>query len=299
MVKGLRLECGGGAEVKLRAIPERRFARFLHDLSQLRGIAFCAASETNVHTLADVERHRNAQADKVVEHIDKLIHETARRGLRDLSDSIRDLPPQLYTQLVCQVELFHRVLTKAISYYALRIPATLGRIRWRVDRKDVIPTAYEAAFRRLLPALLQTKSHRDPMWMIKDAGDYRYFKRYEFPPGEVPTYLTEHYGIPVSEDVSDVGKMVREDFRLVDSAEVPGVQVADLLASGVRRVLRGRFDDPERIATLLGSNMVMEERGKPPLQLMALGRGESVAVTDRTDTVVRLMQRSCKPYIPR
>jgi len=299
MVAALRRDYGGGSEVKLRDIPEQRFARFLHELSQLRGIAFCAGAETHLHTMEDVERHREAQAYKVVEHIDKMIHEEARRGVRDLSESIRALPPQLYTQLVCQIELFHRVLTKAVSYYALRIPGTLGAFRWRLDRKDVLPTAYEDAFRKILPALLQTKSHGDPMIMIKDAGDYRRFKRYEFAPGEAPTYLAEHYGIAVSDDVSDVGKIVREDFKLVDSAAVPGVQVADLLASGLRRVLRGRFDYPDRIAMLLGANMVSEERGKPPLQLIALGAGDSTAVTDRTATLVGLMQRACKSYLPR
>ena len=46
----------------------------------------------------------------------------------------------------------------------------------------------------ILPAfVLQTKSLREPMYqiMIKDAGDYRYFKCYEFPLplGCAPTYL--------------------------------------------------------------------------------------------------------------
>lgn len=299
IVKTLRLECGDGREVKLREIPEGRFANFLQDLSKLHGIAFAVAAETHLHTVAGIAAHRDRQADKVVEYIDKMLHEVARQGLRDLSTAIRCLPPQLYTQLICQVELFHRVLTRAVSYYALRYPATLGKIRWRIDRKDVVPTAYEDAFRRIVPALLQSQSLRDPMIMIKDAGDYRFFKRYEYPPGEAPTYLNEEYGIPVSGDVGDVGKMLRDDFKLVDSSEVAGVQVADLLASGLRRALRGRFDHPDRIAALLGANMVGLDEGKPSLQLIALAEGENAPVSDRTATLVRLMQRACKPYLPK
>jgi hypothetical protein len=93
--------------------------------------------------------------------------------------------------------------------------------------------------------------------------------------------------------------MLRDDFKLVDSSEVAGVQVADLLASGLRRALRGRFDHPDRIAALLGANMVGLDEGKPSLQLIALAEGENAPVSDRTATLVRLMQRACKPYLPK
>jgi hypothetical protein len=235
----------------------------------------------------------------VVEHIDKLVHETARRGLRKLADEIRALSPQLYTQLVCQVELFHDVLANSISFYATRIPPTLANIRWRIDRKDVVQTAYERAFRIILPALLQTKSLREPMIMIKDAGDYRRFKRYEFPSGGAPTYLFKHYGIATSNDVADVGKMVRDDLKLLDSSSTSGIQVADLLASGLRRALRGRFDDVEAIASLLGSNMVGLARGEPSLRLMVIGEGPNRRVSERTGQLFALMKRATKPYLPR
>jgi hypothetical protein len=299
LINPLRREFGDGGEAKINDIPETRFAKFLGDLADLRGVAFCVASEAHASTEETIRHHQRKQAEKVVEHVDKMIHETARRGLRNLADEIRALSPQLYTQLICQVELFHDALSNSVSFYATRIPATLAKIRWRIDRKDVVQTAYEKAFRMVLPALLQTKSLREPMIMIKDAGDYRHFKRYEFPVGAAPTYLFEHYGIATSDDVADVGKMVRDDLKLLDSNSVVGIQIADLLASGLRRTLRGRFTDLGAIARLLGANMVGLSRGEPSLRLIAVGEGPSRPVTQQTKELFALMKRATKPYLPR
>jgi hypothetical protein len=258
LVGALRADCANGAETKLSDIPEPRYARFLLDLSHLRGIAFAVAVDAHRHTDQSLRAHQEGQAAKVIEHVEKMHYPEARIGLQELADAIRSLPLQLYAQLVCQVELFHKVIARSVTYYAQRQPPTLGSFRWRVDRKDTIPTAYETAFRRILPALLQTKSLKEPMLMLTESANYTFFRRFEYPPGEAPTYLKEDYGIDFGNSPVNIGKMVRDDFKLVDSAKVSGVQVADLLASGIRRVMRGNFDDPVRIATLIGGNLLQE-----------------------------------------
>ena len=43
LIKGLRFEFKQGHEAKLGDIPEARYARFLEELSRLRGIAFAVA----------------------------------------------------------------------------------------------------------------------------------------------------------------------------------------------------------------------------------------------------------------
>lgn len=297
LVRDLRLECTFGKEAKLSDIPERRYARFLYDLSHLRGIAFAVAIDAHLHTEEGLIKHRDGQAAKVVEHIDTMLYAEGRQSLQELSDAIRTLPVQLYTQLICQVELFHALLTRAITYYAQRQPATLRSLRWRVDRKDTIPTAYENAFRTILPVLLQTKSLKDPMLMLTEGADYSFFKRYEYASGKEPTYLKDLYGIDHKDGSVDIGKIVREDFQLVESSTVPGVQVADLLASGLRRTMRRNFDDPERIATLLGSNLLQEFHRKPPLRLFALGPGRDEQVSERTAHLLKAMTQFNKAFL--
>jgi len=296
LIGDLRVEISGGGEVKLRDLTESRYARFLTDLARLRGIAFGVAMDAYQHSDAQLIHHRDMQAQKVLTHIEKMHHAEARRGLEDLAQAIRLLPVQLYAQLCAQVELCHAVLRTGITYFAQRHPPTLAHLRWRVDRKDTIPTAYENAFRIILPALLQTKSLRDPILQLTGA-DYSFFQRFEFPRGAAPTFLRDDYGIDMETDPLDVGKMIREDFRLVDSAAVPGVQVADLLASGLRRTMRGNFDDPEKIARLLGANMLQREEGAPPLKLISLGGIPDIPVTDRSAVLSAAMGRYAKSLL--
>lgn len=296
LVGQLRIDCAGGKEAKLNDVSEDRYARFLSDLSRLHGIAFAVAIDAHLHTDAALQTHRDGQAGKVLENIDMMLYPQGRQAVQDLSDAIRCLPVQLYTQLVCQVELLHKVITRAITYFAQRYPATLSSLRWRVDRKDTIPTAYENAFRIILPGLLQTKSARDPMLMLKGAN-YEFFKRFEFASGEVPRFLKEDYGLDYGDDVADVGKMVRDDFQLVDSNDVAGVQVADLLASGLRRAMRCNFDDPARIASLLGANMLQEAHRAQPVRLIALGNGNEPIVSEQTARLLTAMTQFNRPYL--
>jgi hypothetical protein len=157
-----------------------------------------------------------------------------------------------------------------------------------LDRKAKIPTAYEEAFRKILPVILQSMSLADPMLMLEGA-DYRPFSRFDYPPGEEPSYLKDAYGIE-SKGGSNIGRMVREDFKLADSVSTPGIQVADLLASGIRRLFRGGFRADEKISLLLGANMVQQLRGEPPVVMVSLDK--SAVASERTARLIRLMSSS-------
>lgn len=284
-----------GAETKLKHLSESQYVWFLTELRKLDGLVFAVAVDVGLHHPKAVIQHRDGQADKVVEHRDKMIHESARRGLDDLASEIRALPAQLYTQLICQLELFHKVLTRAPLYFVQRHPPTLGHFRWRLDRKAKAPTAYEEAFRKILPAILQSMSLSDPMIMLEGA-DYRHFSRFDYPPGDEPTYLKDTYGVE-SKGGSNIGKMIREDFKLADSATTPGIQVADLVASGIRRLLRGRFQAEQKIALLLGANMVQQLRNETPVVMVSLDK--SAIVSERTARLTHMMATSGRPMLAR
>lgn len=295
LINRLRRECSNGSEAKLRDLSEEQYSRFLKQLGELNGLLFAVAVDVSLHSADAIAHHRDMQAAKIIEHRDKMRFESGRQALTDLSAAIGSLPVQLYTQLVCQVELFHKVLTRAPLYYVQRNPPTLGHLRWRVDRKAETPTRYETAFRIVLPALLQTKSFEDPMIMLEGA-DYTHFNRFDFAPGEQPDYLRTEYGIDTT-DGANVGKMVGEDFKFVDSSLVAGVQVADLLASGLRRLFRGGFQNPTRVAQLLGANMVQEMNGKPLLRLISLDRGGMVSMNSAE--LIGTMANYARPMLAR
>ena len=286
-----------GAETKLKHLSDEQYVWFLSELNKLGGVAFAVAVDVGLHRPLEIERHRNRQADKIVEHRDKLIHEAAKQGLTDLSDLIQSLPVQLYTQLSCQLLLFHKILTVATLYFVQRHPPALGHFRWRLDQKARVPTAYEDAFRKVLPAILQTMSLDDPMIMLK-GENYSHFEQFNYPKGGEPTYLRDQYGIESrGGDMTNIGRVVREDFELVDSARCAGIQVADLLSSGFRRLLRGGFSNPETVARLLGNNMVQEVRNQVPVLLVSLD--ETADVSDDVARLLRIISASTRPMLTR
>ena len=62
---------------------------------------------------------------------------------------------------------------------------------------------------------------------------------------------------------------------------VSGVQAADLLASGLRKLFRGEFNRQHEIALLLGANMVGELTQAPIVRLISLSRAMPVRRQNR------------------
>lgn len=293
LISQIRAIGNNGAETKLKNLTEDQYIWFLKRLRALDGLAFSVAVDVGLHRSEAIVLHRNRQADKVIEHREKMMHESARQGLTELSNQIRSLPTQLYTQLVCQLELFHLILTRAPLYFVQRHPPSLGHFRWRLDQKARVPTDYEESFHKMLPVILQTMSLTDPMLMLEGA-DYRHFSRFDYSADEEPTYLKDCYGIE-SRGGSNIGKMIQEDFQLADSATTPGLQISDLIASGIRRLLRGSFDAEDQIALLIGANMVQCLKDENPIKLITLD--QTANVSPRAAHLIELIASTGRPML--
>lgn len=297
LVSRLRFRHGGGREIKLGSLHEKDFIRFLTELKGLGGIAFALAVDVGLHRQDEIRHHQAKQVQQIRENIGKMKFEEGRRSVTSLADDINSLPLQLYTQLILQVELVHTVLKNAPLYYVQRTPVALANFRWRIDQKDRIPSKYERAFKFLLPALLQSKSFREPMYFLEDA-DYRHFTKFEYAAGTAPTYLQDEYGLEFEtndKNIVNVGRLINEDFAYVDSADVAGVQVADLLASGIRRVLRSNFDSPDRVAMAIGMNLLQGARGEPSIRLLSLD--QTGRVDETAASRIRLMSAHARPML--
>lgn len=288
----------GQVEVKLRDLSETAYVNFLRRLHSFDGVLYSVATNAVANTPEVLERHQEEQTRKILEHVDKMIYESGREGVRTLARRVKSLSHQLYVQMICQVHLVVQILHSAILFFVQRYPPTLGRFRWRIDQKNSSRTSYEEAYAQVLAPFLQSESLREPMPILKGA-DYRWFDRFHFPRGEEPTYLRDTYGIDI-EDAEvrklNVGQLVREDVRFVDSQSDAGVQIADLLASGLRRCLRGQFTDNVRIASLLGSLMVQREHNKVPVRLITLGTEER-QVHDHLLPVLHAMRVHARPML--
>lgn len=129
--------------------------------------------------------------------------------------------------------------------------------------------------------------------MIKGA-DYRPLAPYYYEEGRAPTYLKEIYGLEVNSGLN-IQKVLRENLKFADSNHSVGIQIADLLASGIRRCLRGGFNENNKAAFLLGKLMVQAAHNKPPINLIAF-RERAVKETHTRDAVKNMI-RSCKSMV--
>jgi hypothetical protein len=242
-----------------------------------------------------VINHRNFQAQKVVEHKEKMIHKAAKMSLEHLSAEIRELAPQLYMQLVCQVNLIADLINRAILFYVQRRPSNLCRFKWRVDQKNTKKIRYEEAFTKVAPSLLQSISLKEPFIAVSEF-DYSAMSGFIYTRENAPNYLSEVYGLNVNVEGSlDIGRILREDFAFCDSKASIGIQITDLLASGLRKVLRGKFTNIEEISALLGGLMVQALKNNLPINLISFTDGNISNKT--TDSVVNNFRKFAKAIV--
>lgn len=287
-VKSLKLTTSSPyeAEIKLNLVDETRYAAFLNELTTAHVILFATATDAGLNTTDRILKHQATQVAKIRENLPRMRFESGRKSIELLANELAVVSPQLYAQLVCQVDLLHSILDRAINYFAQRVPASLAAFRWRIDQKNTTKTTYEIAFEKIAPTLLQTRSFKHPFAHI-EGFDYRHFQPYLYSKEKVPDYLEADYGIKVEEAV-DIGKLIHGDLKFEDSKKSVGIQVADLLASGIRRTLRGDFKDNEVIARALGRLTLQNKQGKYPINLVSFADSE-VEVDSTASSTVKAM----------
>lgn len=292
----LKRSCKGNSfhEIKLKNVQEYDYFHFLQNLGELEGVLFCTATDAGCNDLDTLRAHQQHQSEGVLIHINKMKYESGKEALRILAEQLKGLSPQLYAQLHCQVNLIFDTVSRLIPYFVQRNPTALRSFRWRIDQKNVSKTDFEDAFEKITPALIQTRSFEEPLTMIK-GFDYSFLSPFMYEEGQ-PEYLREIYGLEINSGLN-IQKVLREDLKFSDSKDSVGIQVADLLASGIRRCLRGGFNENSKAAFLLGKLMVQAVHNKPPINLIAF-RDRIVDELHARDAV-RIMIRSCNPMIKR
>lgn len=281
-------------EVKLNELDETRYLHFLNDLSKTHAILFATATDAGLNSPDRLLHHQRIQVSKIRENIPRMRFEKGKQGVALLADQLEIVSPQLYAQLICQVDLLHDVVNRAINYFAQRIPGTLGEFRWRIDQKNTSRTTYEHAFEKIAPALLQTRSLRDPGIQV-EGFDYRHFAKYEYPDGDIPEYLEIDFGFRVEHAVN-IQKLIRGNLRFQDSKCSLGIQVADLLASGLRKCLRGGFIHNDAISEALGRLTLQNQRGKLPVHLVGFA-DDKVEVDQIASRVVKAISKRSRTML--
>lgn len=295
VLRDLKLACGCSYsdEVKLRDVKELQLKQFLHRLRELESTLFISGIDLGAQSSAAIAEHQAIQVKKIRINRPRMRYEEGRVLIEDLASRVERLSPQLYTQLVVQVDLLDQVYRSTTLYYSQRIPATLGAFRWRIDEKNSTRPLFEVTMRHMAPPLLQSRSLSEPSIFV-EGFDYTHYERaFGYKEEEIPKYLQEETGTEIK-SASNLGKVL-SDFSFVRSHDVSGVQVADLLASAFRRALRGDFQDNTGVARLLGSLTVQRAKPNPSIHLTTLS-GEQIATGHALD-VAQVAKNAARPML--
>jgi hypothetical protein len=282
-------------EVRLKDLSEGSYLQFIENLAALNIVVFSTATDSGLNTIDRVIEHQQGQVAETLRHIDKMKYEGGRQGVQLVSSQLAKLSPQLYVQLLCQINLMFDIVSRVINYYAQREPDALAEFRWRIDQKNITRTDFEDAFEKLSPALLQTRSISEPLMMVK-GFDYSSLSQYEFEDGKVPEYLNDVYGIEAKSGLN-IQKIIRGDIKFMDSKDSPGIQAVDLVVSGIRRCLRRQFSENEKVAAKLGQLMLQEKHNAPPLSLISFANDQPLPL--EVARLVRIMTKNNKDMILR
>lgn len=218
-------------EVKLKNISESGYLKFLEDLSLLHGSLFCVATDSGLNSISKINAHKDAHVESILRGQSEMKYDGGREAMRILHRQLSDLPEQLYVQFHCQAALLSTFVRRGIAFYVQRYPNSLRNFRWRYDAKQLLKiTDFEDSFQNLVPALLQAYSIVNPTPTLNWC-DYSPMKNYI---GLIPDYLAEKVPELEGQEVFDIQKIIRTDIQFVDSKTSSGVQVADLLASGLK-----------------------------------------------------------------
>jgi hypothetical protein len=298
-IRNLRRRVGVGGEVKLDRVDEAQLLAFLADLNDPGVVVFASAIDSGLNTRDDLEWHQHGQVSRILKSAPQMTYPEGRAMVEDLADRIEKLSPQLYAQLLVHMDMIHRFLRRGTTYFAQWWPAALGSFEWRVDQKNKgqVETTYETVVRDLTPAILQTRSMNEPMVFVI-GENYSHMEKYIFTPDSFPEHLRSAMPPGAKLDGVDVGKILTEDLRFADSSTIAGLQAADIVASSIRRALRGNFSRLPEVARALGKLMVQEAGGEAPIHLLNAGSDRAVRhATGTVANVVITMRASCKRMV--
>ncbi|GHB56075.1 hypothetical protein GCM10008107_01050 [Psychrosphaera saromensis] len=275
-------------EVKLGKLKEADYFQFLENLACFNSILFATATDASLNSQEEVETHKLTQAKTIMANYPRMKFQGGKDAVTYQVDQITNLSNVLYMQLCCQIDLLHSIIERGIPFFIQRYPNSLKFFRWRVDEKN---NDFEDLLQKLGLDLLQTWSIDKPMARL-DWCDYRPMNKFMYEKGDLPQYLIDEFPELENAEGYDIKKIVRDDIQFVDSKAYEGVQVVDLLVSGVRRCLKGGFENNQKASDLLGSLMVQQKGNKSPINLISFG--DESALDKLTAKNVSRMIHQCR-----
>jgi hypothetical protein len=235
-------------EIKGSKLDEVQAAQLIDLVSRHDVFAKFYAVDMATHGDGVVGLFKSRQADAITAHLTPEHHPPIVAQLRGLADAIRRMPNQLFVQAFLVIELVLMVLEESTLYYVQRLPEELGSIAWTIDQKNRTITEMEETWSTVILPMSENHFAQHPLPTLKGA-DYSHFDaRYGIDPNDEEMsrhieWTREVYGIRNDERPpgSNAGLLLSEQRKFEDSAGSLGLQLADMLATILRRALNNRL----------------------------------------------------------
>jgi hypothetical protein len=238
-------------EIKGSSLNEAQAEGLINLVLRYEALVQFLALDMNAHPNAVIEDFKNRQADAVTANITREHHPGPLPHLHQLGEAVRRMSNQLFLQAFATWELIISTIREGTVYFVQRQPQELGDISWVIDRKDRTITRMEETWSTLILPMGENAFGREPLACI--AGeDYSYFHgRYGISLATADAQKLRHmkwldsmFGTApkVGEIVAaDAKRLLTEQLSFEDSRNSLGLQLADMLASVLRRALNNRL----------------------------------------------------------
>lgn len=235
-------------EIKGSKLDEAQAAQLIELVSRYDVFVKFFAADAATHGDAVVGPFKTRQADAITANLTAEHHPPIVAQLRGLADAIRRMPNQLFVQAFLVIDLVLKVIEESTLYYVQRMPEELASIAWVIDRKDRTITEMENTWTTIILPMSESHFAHNPLITLKEA-DYSHFDtRYGINPKDEEMkrhieWTRQAYGIRDAERPPglNAGLLLSEQRQFADSASNLGLQLADMLATILRRALNDRL----------------------------------------------------------
>ncbi len=236
-------------EIKGSSLNETQAAQVIDLLSRFDVLVEFVALDMATHPREVIDDFKLRQAEAITAHVTREHHPEMVLQLVQIERTIRNMPNQLFVQAELTIQLILKVIQIATLYFVQRQAKELGDIAWIVDRKNHTITEMEETWTTVVLPMGERHFVRMPLDALAEA-DYSYFARYEIDPttdedmARHLDWMRVTYGdqrAPRKGPVIDLKRLLTEQQKFADSRNSLGLQLADMLASILRRALNNRL----------------------------------------------------------
>jgi len=267
-------------EIKGSKLDESQAAQVLAVLCRYDVLVKFFAIDMTTHDNQVVDDFKTRQAAAVTARLTAEHHPGLVAQLQTQAAKMRAMPNQLFLQGFLTIDLVLEVIEEATLYYVQRQPKELGEIAWFVDRKNHTITQMEDMWTTLVLPMSENHFARNPLKALRGA-DYSHFDaHYGFTVETAEPEMLHHlewmqeaYGprfLDAGKNHLDARLLLTERQEFLDSHDSLGLQLADMLATILRRALNGHLQFPG----WKDFGKLLVRKGQPGSSFLQLGHAQ-------------------------